>query len=294
MTLITCAHKETIQTNGNVEVGVCGTCGQVRKYTKDIGKTAISKLGRIGGDIVRPEPSFLLALSSSEAIELREAAEADVAEMVAKNKLAEVKTPDPPKVAAVEESQDHIPVGSTERAPVPPKPAVGGAGSGNKNKQINLYYEANKATILKDLAELGEEEMRKRWDISGSTWRQDVGLAARWGIVVPRVEAVTEVREKSRVREKEFEKNKDEIIQDYLKLRLRDFLKKYHISSQGWAKIRDKWKVTKVSGHQVSNVQQPDSTEHIGLPSFPIFNNKWRPDVQIAWIEAYSKLRGIT
>ncbi len=66
------------------------------------------------------------------------------------------------------------------RPPIPPKPT-------HRWEMFN-YYEENKAQILADLAELGEAEMRRRWEISQATWRtrrggQLAGLAVRWRVL---------------------------------------------------------------------------------------------------------------
>ena len=54
-------------------------------------------------------------------------------------------------------------------------------------KGARQYYNTNKEAILKDLVELGEKAMRKRWGISLPTWRTSTkgvpkGLAIRWGV----------------------------------------------------------------------------------------------------------------
>lgn len=76
-----------------------------------------------------------------------------------------------------------------ERPPVPPKPKGGGPGAGASNKAVSRYYQDNRDAILKDLAEMGEKAMLKRWNISTATWQakgkkgQPKGLAVRFGVI---------------------------------------------------------------------------------------------------------------
>lgn len=66
------------------------------------------------------------------------------------------------------------------RPPIPPKPA--------NRWYMAKYYDDNKEQILRDLADLGDAEMRRRWGISQATWQttrhgEPSGLVVRWGLV---------------------------------------------------------------------------------------------------------------
>lgn len=66
------------------------------------------------------------------------------------------------------------------RPPVPPKPP--------NRWYMAKYYDNNREQILRDLAELGESEMRRRWGISKATWQttkhgEPAGLVVRWGLL---------------------------------------------------------------------------------------------------------------
>jgi len=175
-----------------------------------------------------------------------------------------------------------------ERPPVPPRPQ-GGAGAGAGNKAVKQYYQDNKYAILKDLAELGEKKMLERWNISGSTWRQKKGLAERWGVDIsrrakkgaqdartddknaPKKQGDGQLQETrtfsieeiarsfpsappSRPTIAEREKHKDEMIADYNKMKIVDFLKKWHIDGKGWKKLKKLWKV---KGKAAGGVRKP-------------------------------------
>lgn len=121
------------------------------------------------------------------------------------------------------------------KPPVPPRPK-GRRGDFTANKLVTQYYEDNKAAIPADLAELGLAGMLKRWNIPRSTWYQKKGLAERWGLQIERRQA----GDSSTGR---FERDKEAIIHDYQSMPLVDFLKKGHMSSLTWRKLKERWQV---------------------------------------------------
>ncbi len=149
---------------------------------------------------------------------------------------------------------------ATGQSPIPPKPK-GEKGNIESNKIVAKYYEDNKTAILKDLAELGKKEMLKRWNIQAGTWRQKKGLAERWGIPVE--------RRKDRAGAGEYDKNKESIIQDYEQLRLLDFLKKWHISSQTWLKLKKQWQITGKSKPSAETETKPPERTNLS-PHAPV------------------------
>ena len=111
---------------------------------------------------------------------------------------------------------------------------------------------------------------------------------------------------KRKLRAKYFEDNKEAILQDYRFLALREFLKKWHIATQAWQKLKLLWAVPpKGPGDRytgpAANKIAPKSErgraagefkkEVDQLPPFPAFDNSWPFRVQEKWLEVYQALR---
>ena len=215
-----------------------------------------------------------------------------------------------------------------ERPPVPPRPKYI-RWDLKTIKAITQYYKDNKDAILKDLAELGQKEMLKRWNIPGVTWRQPKGLAERWGIAIQTGNLKAD-------RLEAFDKDKDAILLDYQGLRLRDFLKKWHINTVSWMKLKERWQVvgkkTAIASSNISRkterevkhlpeastavtetkVPKPETLRQaqgergesgiqvvviplpprIELPVYPAWNDAWTDTFKEKWLDTYRELAG--
>jgi len=93
------------------------------------------------------------------------------------------------------------------------------------------------------------------------------------------------------------ENNKDAILADYRSMRLRDFFKRWHLSSTSWTRLKPKWNVkgkhgnrSKKATRHMETVKVPVNVED-SLPPLPAFSNSWPEAVQIEWLRTYTKLR---
>jgi len=69
----TCQHKEQEEVIGGVEIGTCITCHQVIQYERS-GRwriAVVTRLGRIDGKVVLPNPKARLLLSKEDRQDLK-------------------------------------------------------------------------------------------------------------------------------------------------------------------------------------------------------------------------------
>lgn len=121
---------------------------------------------------------------------------------------------------------------------VPPRPLIPASAGLRERMKISYdYYESNKAPIIKEWEELGKPKTLKRWGIEQASLD---GLLDRWGL-----RAKPEKKEPPHKRGgiEQFDKDKDAIIRDYQTMKLREFLRKWHISTVRWNKLQGRWKV---------------------------------------------------
>jgi len=102
---------------------------------------------------------------------------------------------------------------------------------------------------------------------------------------------------KARKPRRDYEADKEAIVEDYDTLTLKEFFAKQHISSDAWAKLKKKWGVTGRMPHKDSSLKGNlvslgtyEVVEDKGLPPFPPFNDSWPMLTQISWLETYAKI----
>jgi len=107
-----------------------------------------------------------------------------------------------------------------------------------------------------------------------------------------------------------FEENKEAILQDYQSLKLKEFYKKWRMTSTTWTKLKRDWNLlgksprkftlqkgtTKPRKHKgppgiemVNNALKEQRANH--LPAFPEFNEQWSDYVKVNWFETYQALK---
>jgi hypothetical protein len=335
MSLTTCEHKENVQkldgdkrTNGSKdEVGLCSICGQVRKVTD--GKTSITKLGRINGLIVKPDPDYLLAVNAQDTVDFqdafREPKKTASSVLVEKTIGTVIKEPAPIKETLQAEFET---TAVQTQSPVPPRPDTTGLDLHKKLVVIGAYYDANKEAIIKEWEAAGRPKQLKRWGMSYSSLQ---GELQKWG-------ALPKPDKKQRAAAKEA------IIKDYQTMKLLDFSAKWRIWSGTWMVLKARWKVankhlaaapeTKPSRKSTKIVQKrtetvskaetdekaeadrkaefarylkenglipgsesplPEGMRVVVIPMgarvspLPPWNDAWSPEVQIKWLECYKE-----
>jgi hypothetical protein len=191
--------------------------------------------------------------------------------------------------------------------PVPPKPE-------GSTWAISQYYDAHRKEIEKEVKTIGVQDALTRWGIKSGTWsmlvkkwaRQDAKAAALPGLA----------KQIETPRETIFdrcESHKDEIIRDYHDLTLESFYAKWHISAMTWIELKRRWNVQgkgrgyrkhetltvskgvieceKVSQGVIQPTENIPIFIHGNFPPFPAFSDRWRENVQIAWLNAYIRLK---
>ena len=163
METVVCKHEEGIVSGPDgMELGTCRHCDQEIQYnTRDLkAKPILTKLGRIDGKVVLPNPVLSTSLlSEADRLDLKEA-----------RKFI-------PK--ATEESSAEVSPSEADRATeqstagVPPRP--------RKKKQLRAYFEKHKEAILADYYAMGRLDFFKRWGISAATWAE---LHREWGVTL--------------------------------------------------------------------------------------------------------------
>jgi len=135
---------------------------------------------------------------------------------------------------------------------VPPKPANTPA----NRKEIGLYYDKHRPSILKDIKEMGKRDALARWNIALSTWsylqkkwaRQDAGkYHKKRKLSKPLANMPVLPKPETDGENKAWESFKD-------------YLEKYY----------------------------PKVVP--SLPTLPVFNESWQPEVQIKWMEVWLAL----
>ena len=94
-----------------------------------------------------------------------------------------------------------------------------------------------------------------------------------------------------------FEKRKTAIITDYNSLKMVAFLRKWHMSTTTWGKLKKEWNV---APKPLNSVRAGDQTARANtaskpasqqsLPPFPPFSDRWFAEVQLAWLQAYKEI----
>lgn len=87
------------------------------------------------------------------------------------------------------------------------------------------------------------------------------------------------------------DQDKEKMIRDYFEMRLLDFLRKWHISSQIWLKLKRRWGVPRKGYYPQRAHQGRTSKSGPKLPEFPPFNDSWAPEVQAEWFRTYRALK---
>lgn len=112
---------------------------------------------------------------------------------------------------------------------------------------------------------------------------------------------------RSRHLPKYYEDNKPAILQDYYRLKLKEFFTKWHLSTQYWQNLKKLWAVKgkgrgtkarlpksgRLSGRSSAAAERAETINRgkVTLPSFPAFNDSWAFTVQEKWFETYKELR---
>ena len=92
---------------------------------------------------------------------------------------------------------------------------------------------------------------------------------------------------------RDFEKEKDAILEDYPKLKLKEFYAKYHLSSSRWTRLKAEWNILGKRLRPRSHVKKLQPTEppfrshDQAKTSLPPFNESWGDSVKIAWLDAF-------
>lgn len=88
-----------------------------------------------------------------------------------------------------------------------------------------------------------------------------------------------------------YESNKETVLADYHLMNLKDFFRKWHLSTQYWIKLKKQWRVVgKHSGNPIASVSVLVNAED-SLPPLPAFSDKWTETVQVEWLRTYRELR---
>lgn len=113
---------------------------------------------------------------------------------------------------------------------------------------------------------------------------------------------------KARKPVRDYEADKEDIVEDYDTLSLKEFYAKQHLAPSTWTKLKRKWGVKGKSPRKAKPVLDAEApTVHKGkplvslgtftveavgkLPAFPEFNDSWPMLTQIAWLETYKALK---
>jgi hypothetical protein len=98
-----------------------------------------------------------------------------------------------------------------------------------------------------------------------------------------------------------YDENKEAILADYHSMRRTDFLIKWHINTKLWKILVGKWGVAtkrkwskRESNPFIIDTNHPKNipiVPGVGLPPFPEFSSRWNEAVQIAWLNAYIRLK---
>lgn len=88
-----------------------------------------------------------------------------------------------------------------------------------------------------------------------------------------------------------FEDNKEAIIQDYQVLRLKQFFTKWHISTNLWIELKERWNVAgKSRGNPLSKLKSRGKNR-TDPTMFPPFNEVWSDEVKMRWLDDFVRLR---
>jgi len=73
METVECSHEERVETGRHgIQIGTCKYCGQVVQYDGDGKKAAVTKLGRLDGKIIIPNPRHTLQLDVADLAAINE------------------------------------------------------------------------------------------------------------------------------------------------------------------------------------------------------------------------------
>ena len=85
------------------------------------------------------------------------------------------------------------------------------------------------------------------------------------------------------------------MVTDYHSMRLYEFLRKWHISTVTWAKLKKRWGVKgkcpqKGNRISVSDMYDEESKDNHKVPILPAFSNDWPESVMLKWLDIYKDL----
>ena len=164
-----------------------------------------------------------------------------------------------------------------------------------KHQQImerHKFYEDNKQAILSDVQSMGRTATCKKWGILAGSLSQ---LLRRWGwkegdAITEEVAVKTDEGTNIKARHEFYEKNKDAIIADFLKMGKQPARRKWRIPKGTLPRLIEKW----LSPEQVAIMNQvPAAETNISngqLPPFPPFSALFDGPAQVKWLEVYEKL----
>jgi len=145
----------------------------------------------------------------------------------------------------------------------------------------------------------GEEQIIKRGEINGVLTEihprvnQSGAAEPKRGEAPPTPAITPTIPPKPKKRmgmEKYWESNKGALLADYHSMLSRDFLLKWHLSSETWSHLVEKWNVVLKRGRNSKGVKVPGNME-ASLPPLPVFSDSWHEVVQIEWLRIYKELR---
>ena len=113
---------------------------------------------------------------------------------------------------------------------------------------------------------------------------------------------------KARRSPRDFEANKEAIVEDYNTLTLKEFFAKQHLSYARWTELKKKWgvkgknqrKAKSLPDVKVAETHRGNPLVSLGtftveaaseLPAFPTFNELWSDFTKQAWFETYLELK---
>lgn len=154
--LTTCVHSEQIQSLGKgIEAALCTIYGQARRIDPSISKSSITKLGHVNGAVVKPEAVHLIAISTMELLELKDAE----LEGWLPDSKQETKA-EPPVIKVRATIEEYINMHSYDKS---------------------RYLKDHKDELIACVMEKGIAETNKIWGTLHSTWsNSNTGLIKKW------------------------------------------------------------------------------------------------------------------
>ncbi|MDP2735070.1 MAG: hypothetical protein Q8P12_02580 [bacterium] len=260
-----CSHDEIVEdlavVGGELHAGVCSICGQVRRFEGPYDDDVITKLGRIDGKIVMPlAGQKLVGLTPEETRIVRagfDTQQETKEEVKFQEKMGRAKRQKEEFEEAAETAPGELhEIVNEEREAEMTEPGefIVPDLSDMAMQTKGRFYLLHRDEILSDLATMGREKMRVKWQISDSGWH---GMKSRWrkqGIAI-----------------------EDELT----------------APSWYGRKPEKKGGARTGSGPKAEPKvpTRPANPGPSGLPPFPSFDSSWPMLTQIEWIKAYKEMR---